>query len=479
MTGFPDCPLTSAADGPLIARLRDAFDCAGYTEALVAERQQQALTATGDTSPLTTLVSLFLLGKAVSPDAARAAIGPLSPADCVRRGFLSEGPDGVRASVQIAPFRDLRIAADWPDPPEMGIEPVMGVAASTLALAQMMIPRHVERALDLGAGSGVLALLAAGHADRVWAVDLNPRAIALTRFNAVLNGITNIETRAGNLFDPVAGETFDLIACNPPFVIGPTAGRMHSQTGLPGDDFCRSIVRAAPRHLRPGGFCQIVLNWIQPAGGDWRQRLAGWFDGLDCDAWVLHSHTEDAATYARHRISERTHDADEAGRMFDRWTTYFERSGIAAIGFGVMTLRRTAGRACWFRCDQLPPLDGSCGADIAAWFARRDFLDARPDEASLLAARVRRADELSRDESAGLIRRARGMMFAGAADASVAAFVRRCTGARRLGEELSHVAAELGRDPKAFTPAFLTLTRRLIEVGILEPAEQDSKGAGP
>src|SRR5436190_58154 len=133
------------------------------------------------------------------------------------------------AAVQVVPYQGLYVAADWTDAAPG--EPVMGVAASTRALAQMMIPRRVERALDLGAGGGVLALLAARLAGHVAAVDLNPRAAAMTRFNAALNGVANVESRTGDLFEPVEDQTFDLIVCNPPFVIAAVAGRLHSQTG--------------------------------------------------------------------------------------------------------------------------------------------------------------------------------------------------------------------------------------------------------
>jgi SAM-dependent methyltransferase len=70
-----------------------------------------------------------------------------------------------------------------------------------------------------GCGNGVQALLTARYSDRVIAVDTNPRALRFTAFNAQLNGFNNVECRQGSLFDPVEGMLFDLIVCNPPFVI--------------------------------------------------------------------------------------------------------------------------------------------------------------------------------------------------------------------------------------------------------------------
>jgi hypothetical protein len=250
-------------------------------------------------------------------------------------------------------------------------------------------------------------------------------------------------------------------------VIAPSAGRMHSQSGRPADEFCRSIIRAVPRFLRPGGFCQMVTNWIRPAAGNEQERLVRWFADLGCDTLVLHSHTEDAATYARRRISELTDDPDEAGRLFDEWTAHYVAEGIAGISFGVMTLRRTAGRASWFRYEPLPSVGGPCGPSIAAWFRRQDFLADRPGD-KLLAAHVRRVDDVSTDGN-GRMRRSTGLMFAGAADRTVRSFVDRCSGNKPLADEMTQLAKELGRDPPAFVPEFLAVVRRLIEAGILVP----------
>ena len=65
----------------------------------------------------------------------------------------------------------------------------------------------------------------AAKVDRVIGTDINPRAVALSRINAALNGIGNVEFREGDMFAPVAGETFDLIISQPPFVSTPPGPR--------------------------------------------------------------------------------------------------------------------------------------------------------------------------------------------------------------------------------------------------------------
>src|SRR5262249_43079654 len=152
------------------------------------------------------------------------------------------------------------------------------------------------------------------------------RAVALARFNADWNGVGNVEFRQGDLFEPVRGELFDRILCNPPFVIAPAVRSLHTHSARPSDELIRDILRAAPAHLAEGGVCQLVCNWVEAAGRDWRERLAAWLDGSLCDAWILRSHAEDAAAYARNRIAETA----EGARLED-WTAYYAREGIDAI----------------------------------------------------------------------------------------------------------------------------------------------------
>ena len=65
----------------------------------------------------------------------------------------------------------------------------------------------------------------------------------MTRLNAGLNGVSTgstsgrIEVREGSFFEPVRGETFDLVVTNPPFVISPATGErlVYRDSGLPGD----------------------------------------------------------------------------------------------------------------------------------------------------------------------------------------------------------------------------------------------------
>lgn len=78
-----------------------------------------------------------------------------------------------------------------------------------------------ERVLDLGTGSGVAAVRAAMRGARVTATDVNPEAVRCARINALLNHVDErVDVREGDLYEPVRGERFDWVLCNPPFFRG-------------------------------------------------------------------------------------------------------------------------------------------------------------------------------------------------------------------------------------------------------------------
>ena len=106
---------------------------------------------------------------------------------------------------------------------------VLGVSSASSTLAQLTVRAPVARALDLGTGCGVQSLHLARHAGQVVATDLNPRALALAEMTAMINSV-EIDLRQGNLYEPVAGERFDLITSNPPYVMSPPSARA---TGSP------------------------------------------------------------------------------------------------------------------------------------------------------------------------------------------------------------------------------------------------------
>ena len=326
-------------------------DLLGTTGQLALARNETtpALRRTTGGSPLETLVRLFLLQTEVDrAHADRTLPGLVDP--LVAGGMLVGSGGEVRALLDCRPYADddhdwwvvsdltpgldgqvIRVATDH----------VLGVSSASTSLAQLTLREPVARALDLGTGCGVQALHLCGHADEVVATDVNPRALAVTAFNAALNGV-RIDVRDGSLWEPVADERFDLVTTNPPFVISPatTERLVYRDSGLPGDQVVEAIVRGAPAHLTEGGWCQVLANWAIATDRPWDDRLAAWLDP-GCDALVVQREVLDPASYVELWLR----DAGRHGQpgyleAYDGWLRWFGSQGIEGIGFGWINLRR-------------------------------------------------------------------------------------------------------------------------------------------
>jgi release factor glutamine methyltransferase len=120
------------------------------------------------------------------------------------------------------------------------------------------------RVLELGAGAGALSVVAAGVTDTdVTAVDLSRRALLSTRVNATRHG-RRVRTRRGDLTAPVAGERFDVVVSNPPYVPAatddlPEHGLARAfDGGRDGRLVLDRVCAEAPRVLEPGGRLLVV-----------------------------------------------------------------------------------------------------------------------------------------------------------------------------------------------------------------------------
>src|SRR5471032_1477160 len=133
-------------------------------------------------------------------------------------------------------------------------------------------PSKVRRVLDLCTGSGCLAILAALTFPRakIDAVDLSSGALALARRNVATHRLGDrITLHRGDLFKPLAGQRYDLILTNPPYVDAKGMAklppeyrrepRMALAAGDDGLDLIRRILADAPRHLTRNGalLCEL------------------------------------------------------------------------------------------------------------------------------------------------------------------------------------------------------------------------------
>jgi len=247
-----------------------------------------------------------------------------------------------------------------------------GTHAATYLL-DLTVRRPVGNTLDLGVGCGEQALAAAAHSNRVVAADISPGAMRYAEFNARWNGVDNVACVTGDLFAPVAGQRFDLIVANPPFVPGPGGAFTYRDSGMELDNFCARIVREAPRCLADGGILQMLCEWVEVEGESWQARLQSWLDGLGCDCWVLHSPPQAPAAYAALRLAEIA-GAPQTGTEYGTWLEYFETHRVKAIHPAALLLRRRRGRS-WLHVQPLSrEVRGPAGDAIVRNLAACDFL---------------------------------------------------------------------------------------------------------
>lgn len=173
-----------------------------------------------------------------------------------------------------AAFRDLVLEVDprvlIPRPEtERLVQEVLDWAAGRQGL----------EAMDLGTGSGAIALALAteGPFTRVVATDLREDTLAAARANhEAVAAEAPVQFRAGDLFEPVRGEAFDVIVSNPPYIGEEERPALDPEVvdweppaalfaGVGGLDVIRPLVAQAPGHLRPGGLLALEIGAGQGA----------------------------------------------------------------------------------------------------------------------------------------------------------------------------------------------------------------------
>ncbi|MFF5165861.1 DUF7059 domain-containing protein [[Kitasatospora] papulosa] len=495
---------TSLPASESAARLREALTAAAFTAdgllerlgapayaALARSETVPALRATRGDSPLDTLVRLFLLQRSV-PAAAAAAALPLE--ECVADGWVVHEGDLVRATVDVRPYGGPE-GQDWFIVSDLGCAVggaggigsheegvVLGVGGASTTLAGITVRKPVTSALDLGTGSGIQALHAASHAGRVTATDVNPRALEFTRLTLALSGAAPADLREGSLFDPVGAETFDLIVSNPPFVISPGARLTYRDGGMGGDDLCRTLVQQAGEHLAEGGYAQFLANWQHVEGEEWQDRVRSWVPA-DCDAWIVQREVQDVTQYAelwlRDSGDHRT-DPDLYAERYEAWLDEFEARSTRAVGFGWITLRKSAAAAVnpSIVAEEWPhAVEQPFGSAVEAHFARQDYLREH-DDAALLSAHFTLAEEVvqeqvglpgAEDPEHVVLRQHRGMRRATKVDAVGAGFAGVCDGSLPAGRILDAIAQLMAEDPVLLRDRTPQAIRLLVEEGFLEP----------
>jgi methylase of polypeptide subunit release factors len=482
-----------------IERLREALRSADYTAEGIAGRIGPAATdgvrrndlrgllrATTDRDRLATLIRIFIAGRDEPADTVAAALAPLPLERAVAAGLVEPADltGALRAAVDLDVYHDWWILSDV-DAATTGrpLRPdhVLGVGNAATTLAGATIRRDVGSALDLGTGCGVQALHLSGHARSVTATDISERALRFAATTAALNGM-DWELRSGDLLAPVAGRRFDLVVSNPPFIVGPASTRYaYRDSGRPGDAICAELAAAAPAVLAEGGTLQYLANWLHVTGEDWRDRVRGWFAGTGCDAWVIQRDVSEPVDYVNLWLRDASEPVDAARR--EHWLDWFDEHRATAVGFGVVTVRRSGRADPLVRVEELtqvvePPL----GTAIASWFDRRDWLAARRADgfAPLLAECLRSAPDLRLTQEAEhdgsdwvvdhqILAQTSGLRWTEEVDAVALALVSGADGDTPVRDQLAVLAAAFDLPLDALAATAAPVVAAMVERGFLLP----------
>jgi methylase of polypeptide subunit release factors len=494
--------------------LRTALHRAGFTvdgvAALLGGTARSALDR-GETTPARravrdagdagTLVRLFLLGDALPRAEVVAALDPVDVDEAVAAGLLTDDDGRVSAALDLRPHADAAVpdAEPWWVLSDLEVDPagrtadrehVLGTGAASLSLARATVRRPVDTLLDVGTGCGVQLLHAAGHARHLTGTDVSTRALAMARVTFALSGL-DVECLAGPWLEPVAGRRFDQVVSNPPFVPGPPrVEHVYRDAGLGGDGASALLVGALPAHLTEGGVAQLLASWLITSE-DWTERPRTWLaeaartaapGGLD--AWVVQRDVADPALHVGTWLRDAGVDpASPVGTAIsERWLDFLAGEGVHAVGFGFVTLRRTAPEVPGtVVCEDLRQAhDDPLGPEIEAWLDRTAWLAARPGEA-LLDVRLRVPDTVALERGlvatdegwspvAATLVRLDGPQWRHDVDELGVALLAGCRGHLPLRDLLELLAVAHGRDDEELVEAALPVVRDLVHHGMLVAA---------
>jgi hypothetical protein len=520
-------PLTAGPPTPeprLVEALRADLAAAGFTvpgvedllgpvaaAALHREEAVPALLATtvAGRDPRAALVRAFVLGVPVPAGDLAAALPALGVDGAERLGLVETAGHGAgdqaRARVDLRPYEaeDGAGTVDWWIASDLGelatggplrTDHVLGVGGASTTLAQVTVREPRGRTLDLGTGCGIQALHASRHSDVVVATDISERALAFALFNAALAGLPQaaLDLRLGSMLEPVAGERFDLVVSNPPFVITPRSAEgvptyEYRDGGRTGDAIVQDLVTSVGGVLAPGGVAQLLGNWEVRRGESWDERVGAWLDASGLDGWVVQRELQDPAQYAETWIRDggTTPDRDPAAwrERYAAWLADFASRDVEAIGFGIVVLRRPSGEVGTAeRLRRLEEVTGTVrqplGPAIGASLAAHDLLR-RTDDAALASLRLRVAPDVTEerylrpgdaDPQVLLLRQGGGFGRTVQVGTALAGFVGACDGELAVGQIVHALGALLGVGADAVAADVLPEVRGLLQDGLLLPA---------
>jgi methylase of polypeptide subunit release factors len=187
--------------------------------------------------------------------------------------LLEQAADSYRATVMLYPTETLYITSDLATVEHDVVYPA--ITPETQRFLTILPQQPCEYFLEMCAGTGIAALVAAKrYARHAWACDVTQRATDFAEFNCRLNGLENVTVLRGDLYQPVAGMTFDRIVAHPPYLPALRQQHVFRDGGEDGEQLTRAIIADLPRYLRPGGtfYCAALGSDRKSAPFEMRLR---------------------------------------------------------------------------------------------------------------------------------------------------------------------------------------------------------------
>lgn len=265
---------------------------------------------------------------------------------------------------------------------------VLGVGRASRSLLDISPTSAVESVLDLGAGCGIQSL-AQPDAKSIVATDIHPRALFFARATFAANDFDQAQALEGSWFEPVAGQKFDRIVANPPFVVGlPSVEHVYRDSGLNLDGATELMLRGLVDHLTEGGTAHLLGAWAHIEGESWQQRIASWLPAEGLEVWVTQRDVATPAEYIATWLRDESIDprSPEGCERSHAWLKHFRNSGVTGIGFGYITVQRIEGPTSAV-CEEMPqPLAAPFAAEAEEYLGRAEWLRTQTADTVLKAA---------------------------------------------------------------------------------------------
>lgn len=464
---------------------------------------------TGDVADykVAVLTALFMLGEPVSAAALETALPRTGVAGALTIGLVvptqsASSEQHYAPAVDLRPHeaQDVHGSVRWWVASDLGelvtgqaLAPdhVLGIGRAGLTLAALTPRKPVETALDLGVGCGIQTLYLLRHARQVVATDISTRALEFTAFNVALAGVdsTRVQLRRGNLLEPVAGQRFDLIVSNPPFVITPPSVR---QAGLPlmeyrdaGGPILPALVRGLEDHLNPDGVAVMLGNWEHREGTSWRTSVNQWI-GKSLDAWIIQREVQDPVEYAAMWLRDGGLTPERSAVAFENalaaWQEDFDSRQVSGVGMGYLVFHAPSVAATgavvepWRVLEEVPTSgQGALGEHVVQVIAAHEALRGL-DDAQVAALKLRTASGLSKEEAltptpvptAPVIRQAEGFgRVIAVGMPEVALLSASDEGLLTVAQIAAAVASLTSEDPAAVLADMVAATRTFAHAGMV------------